>query len=141
MKVILLDEDRAVEVSKGYARNFLLPKGKAILATAPALAQMEKRAEANKQKREEEKNKAEELAQRLQAASIVIKADAGEEGKLFGSVTNNDVVKAINEQFGVEIEKRKLNLNEHIKTIGEFVASVKLHSQVVAHIKISVEKK
>ena len=141
MKVILLDEDKVLNVSDGYARNYLLPKKLAIPATPEAVKQMEKRAEANRQKREEQLKLAQALAEKLASKEITIKADAGEEGKLFGTVTNSDVAKAIHETFAEEIDKRKVNLNDHIKMIGEYTASVKIHSEVVAHIKIRVEKK
>lgn len=141
MKVILLEEDRVANVSDGFARNYLLPKGLAVMATPKAVTQMEKRAEANKQKREDEKKLANELSEKLSAEPLIIKADAGEEGKLFGSVTNQDVIAAVKEKHGLELEKRKVNLNEHIKTLGEFSATVKLHRDVNAHLKIIVEKK
>jgi len=141
MKVIILEEDRVANVSDGYARNFLLPKKLAVLATPEAMKQMGKRAEANRQKREEKIKKMEELAAKLASKEIIIRADAGEEGKLFGSVTSADVAAGIFNTFGEEIDKRKINLNEHIKMLGEYVASVKLHTDVVAHLKIRVEKK
>ena len=141
MRVILLEEDRLADVSDGYARNYLLPKKLAILATPEAVKQMGKRAEANRQKREEQKKKAEELSEKLSSKEVIIKADAGEEGKLFGSVTTMDVAKAVLDTFGEDIDKKKINLNEHIKTLGEYIASVKLHADVVAHLKIRVEKK
>jgi len=141
MKVILFEEDRVVNVSDGYARNYLLPKGLAAMATEKALKQMEKRAAANADKREQEKKQAQELAEKLEANPLTIKADAGEEGKLFGSVTAADVALELKSTAGVEIDKRKINLNEHIKTLGEFSATLKLHRDVNAHLKIIVEKK
>lgn len=141
MKVILLEEDRVANVSDGYARNFLLPKGLAVMATEKAMKQMEKRAAANAEKRDQEKKSAQELAEKLEATPLTIKADAGEEGKLFGSVTAADVANELKSQTGVEVDKRKINLNEHIKTLGEFSATLKLHRDVNAHLKIIVEKK
>ena len=141
MKVILLEEDKLANVSDGYARNYLLPKKLAVLATPEAIKQMGKRADANRQKREEQKKIMEELAEKLTSKEIIIKADAGEEGKLFGSVTTTDVAKAVLDTFGEELDKKKINLNEHIKMLGEYIASVKLHTDVVAHLKIRVEKK
>ena len=141
MKVILLEEDRLENVSDGYARNYLFPKKLAISATPEAVKQMEKRAEANRVVREEKKNKAQETANLLSSKEIVIKADAGEEGKLFGSVTTQDVVDAAKDTFGIELDKRKINLNDHIKAIGDYSASVKIHTDIVAHLKLRVEKK
>ena len=135
MKVINLEEDRLENVSDGYARNYLMPKGLAIPATPAAVKQMEKRAEANRKVREEKMRQARELSEKLSSADLVIKADAGEEGKLFGTVTNSDVAKAVKDTFGVELDKRKVNLNDHIKAVGTYTASVKIHTDVVAHIK------
>jgi len=129
------------EVADGYARNYLFPKKLAIPATREALKQMEKRAEANRKMREEEKQQAQALAEKLEATEIVIRADTSEEGKLFGSVTTQDVASAIFEAHNLEVDKRKINLNEHIKTLGEYSATVKLHSQVNAQLKLRVEKK
>jgi len=141
MKVILLEEDRVQEVADGYARNYLFPKKLAIPATPQAVKQMEVRAEANRKIREDEKTQAQELALKLEAAEIIIRADAGEEGKLFGSVTAQDVARAIFETHNLEIDKRKINLNDHIKALGEYSATVKLHSQINAQLKLRIEKK
>jgi large subunit ribosomal protein L9 len=122
MKIINLEEDRIEKVSDGYARNYLLPKGLAILATPKAIAQMEKRAEANRKVREEKKQQAQELADKLSANDLVIAADAGEEGKLFGTVTNADVATAIKDALGIELDRRKINLNDHIKAVGTYTA-------------------
>jgi len=141
MKVILFTEDRVAEVSDGYARNYLFPNKLAIPATLPAIAQMEKRAEANRGKREAEKQQAQELAEKLSSQEVVIAADAGEEGKLFGSVTAADVAAAIFGSQKIEIDRKKINLNEHIKALGEYTATVKLHHEVNAHLKLRIVKK
>ncbi len=81
------------------------------------------------------------LADKLASQEVVIAADAGEEGKLFGTITNSDVVKAVKDTFDVELDRRKVNLNERIKAIGEYLASVKLHTEVVARLKLKIVKK
>jgi len=141
MKVILFKEDRVAEVSDGYARNYLFPNKLAIPATPPAVTQMEKRAEANRGKREAEKQQAQELAEALSSQEVVIAADAGEEGKLFGSVTAADVAAAIFDSQKIEIDRKKINLNEHIKALGEYTATVKLHHEVNALLKLRIVKK
>ncbi|KAF0132842.1 MAG: large subunit ribosomal protein L9 [Candidatus Saganbacteria bacterium] len=139
MKVILLEEDRIAEVADGFARNYLFPKKLAISATPAAIKQMEKKAEVSRHKREEEKKVAQDVAGKL--TEVVIKADAGEEGKLFGSITTSDVSSAISSSFGLDVDKRKINLNEQIKAIGVYTASIKLHRDVVAHLNVRIEKK
>lgn len=141
MKVVLLEEDRLAQVSDGYARNYLFPKKLAIPATDQAVKHMEKRAEANRQKREDQRKGAMNIADKLSSTTLIVKADAGEEGKLFGSVTAQDVASAIRETLSLEVDKRKINLNQQIKTIGEFSATVKLYHDVNAQLKIKVEKR
>lgn len=141
MKVILFEENRVAEVSDGHARNYLLPKKLAILATPQNLKRFEKIQVERSKEIAEQKVHAEELRNKLESKELVVKADAGEEGKLFGTITSKDVVSEVKNQFGIELEKKKVNLNEHIKTLGEFSASAKLHHEVTAHIKIRVEKK
>ncbi len=141
MKVILLEENRIENVSDGYARNYLFPKKLAVLATPVNLTRFEKRIQEKQAEMEALKRTAEDLAGKLSSLTVVIKAEAGEEGKLFGSITTQDVVSALQDQQGIEIDKKKVNLNEHIGALGEYFASVKLHHDVVAHLKIKVEKK
>ncbi|MFA4905761.1 MAG: 50S ribosomal protein L9 [Candidatus Margulisiibacteriota bacterium] len=141
MKVILLAEDKVAEVAEGYARNYLLPKKLAVPATPNALVQMEKRAEKNQARHEAERQSAVALKERIDQQTLTILADASEEGKLFGSITTQDVAAALKDQLGIDIDKKKINLNEHIKTVGEHSATVKVHSDLNAHLKILVEKK
>jgi large subunit ribosomal protein L9 len=141
MKVILLKEDRLAEVADGYARNFLFPKKLAVPATPAALIQMEKRAERNQARHEAEREEAQELKSKIDSQVLTILADASEEGKLFGSISIADVAAALEEQLGLEIDKKKINLNEHIKTVGEHSATIKVHTDLNAHLKIIVAKK
>lgn len=140
MKVILFEENRIAEVADGYARNFLFPKRLAVLATAPNISKFEKKMKEKESELEQKRKDAQELAKKLETQVIIIKADASEEGKLFGSVTSSDVIRAIAEQAGAQFDKRKVNLNEHIKMLGEYEISIKLHHDVTAHVKIKVEK-
>jgi large subunit ribosomal protein L9 len=141
MKVILLAEDKVAEVAEGYARNYLLPKKLAVPATPNALVQMEKRAEKNRARHEAERQSAVALKEQIDQQTLTILADASEEGKLFGSVTSQEVADALKEKLGIEIDKKKINLNEHIKAVGEHSATIKVHSDLNAHLKILVQKK
>ena len=144
MKVILLEDVRGsgkagdvVNVSDGYARNMLIPRGMAMEATPQNLKQLEKKKEAQAKKYAEDKAKAEELAKKLEETGITIKAKAGKDGKVFGSVTSKDIAEALLEQ-GIEVDKKKILLDSPIKTVGETVVSVKLFTEVAGKVKVNV---
>lgn len=126
-----------VKVAEGYARNYLVPKKKAIEATPKNLRAMEHAKKMVSDRLRGLKKEATADSDRIKALSIVIKAKAGEEGKLFGSVTSMDIAEAMRVQ-GVTIDKRKIALEEPIKRLGEHVVPVKLHADVVAELKVSV---
>lgn len=127
-----------VEVSPGYARNYLIPKGYAIKATAGTEAQAEamRRAAAVKDARLREQ--AEEVAKGLVSRTITIKARAGAGGKLFGSVTQSEIVAAIAEQAGVEIPRKAVRLDEHIKQTGDYSVQIRLHHDVEFPVSVQV---
>jgi large subunit ribosomal protein L9 len=127
-----------VKVADGYARNYLLPKKLAYLATPGNLKVIQ--AERNSLLRKEAKQKedAEKLQQMLEAVEVTIRRKVGEQNALYGSVTNSDVAEAL-EKKGFDIEKRKIHMEDHIKTIGEFSIPVRLFKDVTAHIKVKVE--
>jgi len=129
---------QVVKVADGYARNYLLPKKLAYVATPGNLKVIE--AERNSLLRKEAKQKedAEKLQQMLEAAEVTIRRKVGEQDALYGSVTNSDIAEAL-EKKGFEIEKRKIHMDDHIKTIGEFSVPVRLFKDVTAHIKVKVE--
>ena len=126
-----------VKVADGYARNFLVPNKKAIEATPNNLNAMNHAKKMVSDRLRKIKKEATAEADRISGLSVTIKAKTGEEGKLFGSVTSMDIADAIKAQ-GVEIDKRKLVLDEPIKRLGDFTVSVKLHTDVVANIKVTV---
>lgn len=138
MKVIFLEDDRIEKVSEGYARNYLLPRRLAILATPKAEALVEKRKEKKQAEVEKKKTELRAVAEKLAAAEIVIMADAGEGGKLFGSITTADIVKAVKETLGVEIDKRKVIIVDSIKMIGDYKVQVKLFHDLFAPLAIKV---
>ena len=126
-----------VKVRDGYARNFLLPRNLAIEANPNNLRAFEHQKRLALMRREAKKGEALKMKERLEALRINIAARAGEEGKLFGSVTNIDVERALREQ-GFDIERRKVILPEPIKQLGDYTVAVKLDPEVDASLKISV---
>lgn len=145
MKVILKDDVKdlgekgaIVNVSDGYARNFLFPRKLATPVTESSMKALmaEKKAQEDKNKRTLQQAK--EKAESLSAIKFKIKAKAGEKGKLFGSVTNQDLCNAIKEQAGFEIPKRKVLLEEPIKYLGEYSVKARVHPDVIATINFEV---
>jgi large subunit ribosomal protein L9 len=126
-----------VKVSEGYARNFLVPKKKAIEATPKNLHAMDHAKKMVADRIRKLKKEATAEADKLKGLSVVIKAKTGEEGKLFGSVTTMDIAEAMKEQ-GFSIDKRKIVMDEPIKRLGDFTVSVKLHTDIVVEVKVSV---
>jgi len=146
MEVILLQDVKSlgkkgdvVKVSDGYARNYILPKKLGLEATKQNLYELEqqKAAEAKRQKEILEEAKA--FAKKLEEITVKVSIKAGEGGKTFGSVSTKEIVAAVKEQFGFDIDKKKLQLNDPIKNAGSYTVPVKLHPQVTADMKILVE--
>jgi large subunit ribosomal protein L9 len=126
------------EVADGYARNFLIPRGLAVAATNAALKQVAQlRAVAARQASEEEKA-AQALKEKLEAQPVVIEAKAGQQGRLYGSVTTADVAGAIQRQLGVSVERRDLEIGDHVRQIGSYEATARLHRSVTATITVEV---
>ncbi len=126
-----------VKVAPGYARNFLVPKKKPIEATPKNVHAMEHAKKMVADRLRKMKKEAAADADRIKALAITIKAKAGEEGKLFGSVTSMDIAEAMKAQ-GVAIDKRKIVLDEPIKRLGDHTITVKLHADVTADFKLTV---
>ena len=126
-----------VKVRAGYARNYLLPRSLAVEANSRNLRAFEHQKKLGMLRREANKGAALKLKQRLEALILTIGANAGEEGKLFGSVTNIDIERALRER-GFEIERRKIILAEPIKQLGEFTVPVRLDPEVEAGVKLTV---
>jgi large subunit ribosomal protein L9 len=126
------------DVSNGYARNFLLPRGLAIKATDGAVTQAGSMRRARDLRDAEDRSAAEEVARALVARTITITAKAGPEGKLYGSVTAADVTAAVAAQAGVELDRKKLQLPEAIKLLGSHQVPVKLHSDVEFPLTVEV---
>ena len=141
MRVIFLEDDHIEDVAEGYARNYLIPRKLAVVATPQAIVAAEKRKEAKKAELEKKRAEMQALAEKLSSLQVVIEAEAGEEGKLFGSVTPSDIAVACQKISGIEIDKRKIELSDPIKVVGEYQVPVKLFSDIVASLKGKVVAK
>jgi len=130
---------QVVKVADGYARNYLLPKKLAYPATPGNLKVIEFERQSLLRKETKQKEDAEKLQQMLDKVEVTIRRKVGEQNALYGSVTNSDVADEL-EKKGFQIEKRKIFMEDHIKTIGEFSIPVRLFKDVTAHIKLKVER-
>lgn len=145
MKVILLNDikgvgkkDQIIDASDGYARNYLLPKKLAVEATNENLSKLNNKKEAAIYKKDMEKQNAEELAKKLKGILLKIKVKAGENGKIFGGVTAKEISENLKKQYDFSVDKKKIEIKETIKTLGEFNVDIKLYEGVTAKLKIDV---
>lgn len=147
MEVILREDvptlgkaGEVVRVAEGYGRNFLFPRKKAVPATGPNLKRLEQERKAIEARREKMKKEAEELAQRIAALKISLTKQAGEEDKIFGSVSAQEIAKAL-ESNGIPLDKRLIRLKDPIRKLGPHTVEVHLHGEVVVPLQIEVLKK
>ena len=145
MKVILLcdvkgqgKKDQIVNVSDGYARNFLFPQKKAIPADAKATSELKSKEESKQFRLSEEKKAAEALAEKIKSVTVEIKMEHGQDGRLYGSVTAKDIAEALKKLVGADIDKRKINLKESIKAYGSYTVELKLLADVIATFTVKV---
>ena len=145
MKVILQADVKGTgkkgqvfEVADGFARNFLFPKKLAIEATTGNIKDIAHKKELVDCREGKEKEAAVELAGKLNALLIEVKTKTGESGRLFGSVTSKEIADALKKQHGIEVDKRKLELKEPIKALGNYEVLVKIRSDVIATLKVHV---
>lgn len=148
MKVILMADvkgqgkkDQVVDVSDGYARNFLFPKKLAVPADAKSLNEVKNKEASKQHKIDTERAEAKKIAEKLASINLVLEYVAGGDKKLYGSVTNKDIADKLKSAHGIEIDKRKITLSESVKTFGEFTADAKLYTDVSAKIKFTVTRK
>ena len=146
MKVILLTDVKGkgkkgqmIEVSDGYARNFMLPKKLAIEATPDAINTMRMNDKATQERIAKEKAEALATSKKLREMTVVVKAKGGGAGRLFGSVTNAEIADALAKQ-GVKLDKRKIVLNETIKSVGTYTATCKLGYEISAPLTVKIEE-
>jgi large subunit ribosomal protein L9 len=147
MEVILREEIKGlgkagelVKVKDGFARNFLLPQKKAVGADPKNMKQLEHQKRVAEAREKKIRKSSEDMAARLASLSITIAREAGEEDKLYGSVTSKDIADALRKE-GVTIDKRIIELKEPLKQIGVFEVDVRLHHEVMAKVKVWVVKK
>ena len=145
MKVILLDnikgvgkKDEVINASDGYARNFLFPKKLAVEANSENMSKLNNKKEANNYRKDLEKQAAEETAKKLKGILLKINVKAGENGKIFGGVTAKEIADTLKAQANIEVDKKKIELKEQIKTLGTFSVNVKLYEGVTGVLKIDV---
>ena len=127
-----------LDVADGFARNYLVPKGFALKASDGALAQAEAMRRARSVKDARDREGAEEIARRLTPAVIRIPARAGAEGRLFGSVTSADIAEAVTAQTGISLDRRRVHLDDPIKSIGSHEIAVRLHADVEVRLQVEV---
>jgi len=128
-----------VKVAEGYGRNFLLPRKLAIEASAGNKKVIEQMRAAAVRRSAKEKAQAEELSKQFDGVSVVFQRKSGENDQLFGSVTSSDIADALTKK-GFNIDRRKIQIHDPLKTVGEFTIPIKLHKEVTAHLKVVIEK-
>lgn len=145
MKVILKADIKGVgkkgeviNASDGYARNFLFPRNLALEATEGNLASLQEKKDSEKFRKQEEFKEARELAKKLGGVTVSFKVKTGENGRLFGSITTKDIAEELKNQHGIDIDKRKIVLDEAIKSIGKYNLEVKVYPDVSAKLKVEV---
>ncbi len=148
MKVILLADVKGqgkkndvIEVSDGYGKNFLIPRKLAKPADAQSLNDVKVKEEAKRYRLETEKKEAQALAEKLKTLEIKIPASSGGDGRLYGSITAKDISERLRADYGIDIDKRKIVMNDPIKAYGKYPLDVKLYPEVVGKITVSVVEK
>ncbi len=146
VKIVLIENipglgesGKVLEVSKGYAENYLFPKGLARKATEATLREIEERSKRSKEKEEKEKKEALEKKKILEEKPLIIKVKAGEKGKLFSSIGGKEIAQAILKQRGIKIDKKEIEMERPIKEIGEYTVEVRVFSQIKAEVSLIVE--
>lgn len=145
MKVILKDnikgvgkKNEIINASDGYARNFLFPKNLAVEATPENMQKLNSQNEAKQYRKDVEKEQAQSIAKKLETITLEIKVQAGENGKIFGSVSSKEISENLEKQYKITIDKKKIELKEPIKVVGVKTVEARLFEGVIAKIKINV---
>jgi len=145
MKVILTQDVKAqgkkgqlINVSDGYARNFLIPKGLAVEADAGAMNDLKNKEASKLHKIELEKQAAKDTAQKLETVSVKITSKAGADGRLYGSVTSLEIAEKLEKQHGIKVDKRKIQLGEPLRTFGVHSVTVKLYPEITGKINVVI---
>lgn len=145
MKVLLLQDvkgqgkkDQIVDVSDGYARNFLFPKKLAVVADNKAINDVKNKEASKQYKIETEKAAAREIAAKLAETVVKISVNAGADGRLYGSITSKDVAETLAKQYGINVDKRKIVMPDPIKAYGTYTFDVRLYPEIVGRVKVTV---
>ena len=148
MKVILLSDikgvgkkDQVIEASDGYARNFLFPKKLAVEANSTNMNNLKAKQESNQYRKDVEKQEAKKIAEKLKGIMLKVRVKAGENGKIFGGVSAKEVSDLLKEEYKIEVDKKKIELKETIKTLGVRTLTIKLYEGVIGNLKIDVISK
>lgn len=146
MKVILLSDiknvgkkDEILNANDGYARNFLFPKKLAVEATPDNLKKLKDKKDSEAHKKELDKQKAKEIAEKINKLELILKVKAGENGKIFGGVTAKEISEELKKQSNIEVDKKKIALTETIKTLGKFSVDIKLYEGITAKLSIDIK--
>ena len=147
MKVILLQDVKGkgkkgqmLEVSDGYARNFMLPRKIAIEATADAVNTMRMNDKATQERIAREKAEAMDTSKKLRELTVVVKAKGGGAGRLFGSITNQEIAESLKNQTGITLDKRKIVISDPIKNVGTYTVTCKLGYEITAPLTVKIEE-
>ncbi len=145
MKVILLDnikgvgkKDEVINASDGYARNYLFPKKLALEANNENMSKLKAKKQSEQHKKDVEKENAKKISKQLENIALNIKVKAGENGKIFGGVTSKEISEELKKQYKIDIDKKKIILNENIKNIGSFDITIKLYEGISGKLKVKV---
>lgn len=145
MKVVLLQDvkdlgkkDSIVNVSDGYARNFLFPKKLAIEASDAKMKEITDKKSSEKNRKQKELQQARELAEKLNKVTVTIKTKSGESGKLFGSITSKDIAQEIETQANIKVDKKRIVLSDALKSTGEYQIEIKVYPEVLAKVTVKI---
>ena len=145
MKVILLNDikgvgkkDQIIEASDGYARNYLIPKKLAVEANNDNINKLKAKQDSNKYKKDMERKEAEEIANKFKGIMLKVRVKAGENGKIFGGVTSKEIADGLKKDCNITIDKKKVMLNDTIKTLGTVVVDIKLFEGIIGKLKVDI---
>lgn len=145
MKVILKEnikgvgkKDQVINASDGYARNYLFPKGLAVEANNSNMSKLQAKNDANQFRKDQEKEAAKEIAKKIEQITLKIKVKAGENGKIFGGVSSKEIAENLEKQYNINVDKKKINLKETIKTLGTQAVEIKLFEGVTGKLKVQI---
>ena len=148
MQVILLQDikgvgkkDEIINANDGYARNYLLPKKLGVEANKENLSKLKAKNESKAYKKSVEKEEAQKIAEKLKGILLKIPVKSGENGKIFGSITSKEIADNLKEQYGIDVDKKKIDLKEPIKSLGSFNVNIKLFEGVLGNLKIQMISK